>query len=47
MITFESEIIAWKENDRAIVTFNSQSEIEKNQVDLVKIIQLWLAATKI
>ena len=47
LITFESEILAWKDNDRAIVTFNSQSEIEKNQVDLVKIIQLWLEATKI
>lgn len=47
LISFESEILTWKENDRAIVTFKSQSEIETNQSDLVEIIQLWLEATKI
>ncbi|MEY3845506.1 MAG: hypothetical protein RL293_1928 [Bacteroidota bacterium] len=38
--------ILWKENDRAIITFNSIQDIEKGRKDLAEIISEWISATR-
>tara|TARA_R110002049_G_scaffold303286_1_gene497492 strand:- start:1382 stop:1783 length:402 start_codon:yes stop_codon:yes gene_type:complete len=46
LIEDKSGLLIWKENDRAIATFNSMQEIESRKKDLVKIINEWIIATK-
>ena len=46
LISNKSELLAWKENDRAIVTFKSMQEIENGKADLQEIISEWISATK-
>lgn len=46
LILNESKMLLWKENDRAIVTFNSLQDIESGKTELTKIINEWLEATK-
>jgi uncharacterized protein YdhG (YjbR/CyaY superfamily) len=46
LISHESKILVWKENDRAIMTFKSLSEIESSKTDLTEIINEWIEVTK-
>lgn len=46
LIQVNSNLLVWKENDRAIVTFRSLEEIENGQIDLIEIIKKWIKATK-
>lgn len=45
LISDESGILAWKENDRAVATFTSMANIEKNINILSKIVMDWIHAT--
>jgi hypothetical protein len=45
LITDESKLLAWRENDRAIATFKNKAEVESRKPDLVKAIKDWIAAT--
>lgn len=45
LINENSNLLSWKENDRAIATFKNLAEIKENQEKLVKIIQQWIKAT--
>ena len=44
LISADFDLLEWKTNDRAVATFKSKSEIEKNKDQLVKIVSLWLKA---
>ena len=46
IIKENSGILSWRGNDRAIATFKNMPDIEKNKSDLVKIVTLWIYATK-
>ena len=46
LITENSNLLIWKENDRAIATFTNMNQIVNAQTDLKEIIQKWLTATK-
>jgi hypothetical protein len=46
LISEDFAILTWKENDRAIATFRTLQEIEKNQVTLTKIVQAWIVAAQ-
>jgi hypothetical protein len=46
LIQTSSNLLTWKENDRAIATFKKSSEIEHSEADLVEIVEKWVAATK-
>lgn len=45
LITTHSKLLVWKENDRAIVTFNSLAEIDEHAVELTQIVNQWIKAT--
>jgi hypothetical protein len=45
LISNKSKILAWKENDRAIITFNSLQEIENEKTELKAIVNEWIKAT--
>ena len=38
LISHKSKLLVWKENDRAIITFNSMQEIENGRTELAEII---------
>lgn len=38
-------LLAWKENDRAVATFKTLTDMEKSRRDFIKIIQDWIGAT--
>lgn len=40
------DILTWRGNDRAIATFKNMQDIENSKVDLTKIINEWIQATK-
>jgi hypothetical protein len=46
LISNKSEMSLWKENDRAIITFNSMQDIENGRAELSDIITEWISATK-
>lgn len=46
LISNKSKMLVWKENDRAIVTFKSQQDIENGEAELTDIILEWISATK-
>ncbi len=46
LIPNKSKMLIWKENDRAIVSFNSLQEIENAKEELKKILMDWINATK-
>lgn len=46
LITHESKMLAWKENDRAIITFKSLQDIENGKAELAEIVAEWISATK-
>ena len=45
LIQEDSKLLVWKENDRAIETFNNLAEIEKSKSDLSEIVKKWINAT--
>ncbi|WP_431160713.1 DUF1801 domain-containing protein [Flagellimonas beolgyonensis] len=40
-------ILTWKENDRAIATFNDLLDIERTKTALTQIVNNWIKATKL
>lgn len=46
IIQSKSNLLVWKENDRAIVTLKNMSEIESGKADLTTIVQEWVLKTK-
>ena len=46
LISHKSELLLWKENDRAIMTFKSMLDIENGKAELTEIITEWINATK-
>lgn len=46
LISTDCKMLVWKENDRAIVTFNSLQDIENGKTDLKKILNEWVEVTK-
>lgn len=46
LISHKSELLLWKENDRAIMTFKSMLDIENGKAELTEIISEWINATK-
>jgi hypothetical protein len=45
LIEDNTGLLAWKENDRAIMTFKNMTEIEKSKPELTSIINAWIEAT--
>lgn len=46
IISTNSSLIAWRENDRAIATFKTMKDIEVAATELIDIISKWISATK-
>ena len=46
LISNNSTILKWKENDRAIITFKGLKDIENGKEELTKIVTEWISATK-
>ena len=46
LISHKSKLLLWKENDRAIITFNSMQDIENGRRELSEVIMEWINATK-
>lgn len=46
IIQTSSNLLTWRENDRAIATFKNSAEIKNCETDLTKIVENWIAATK-
>lgn len=46
IISSESKILVWKENDRAIVSFKNMKDIDNGKIELTEIIKQWISATK-
>lgn len=46
LISNNSKLLVWKENDRAIVTFKSLQDIENGSSELTEIVSEWISATK-
>jgi hypothetical protein len=42
LIKTGSAILSWKENDRAVATFQSMTEIRKSEVELSEVIKDWI-----
>jgi len=47
LIDDKTEILVWKENDRAVASFKNLAEIEKNKTELSKIISEWINAASV
>jgi len=45
LISTNSKLLVWKENDRAVVTFKSMGEIENSKDELTEIIKDWTKAS--
>jgi hypothetical protein len=45
LIQDNSNILTWKTNDRAVVTYKSMEEILSSKPDLTKIVNAWVVAT--
>lgn len=46
LINDTSGLLAWKTNDRAVVTFKTMQEIVAHETDLSNIIKAWIAAAQ-
>jgi len=46
LIANKNKMLAWKENDRAIITFKSLQDIENGKAELEAIINEWINAKK-
>lgn len=46
IISSESKMLVWKENDRAIVSFKNMKDIDNGKIELTEIIKQWISATK-
>ena len=46
LIDDNSKLLIWKENDRAIATFKSMTDIENAKTNLIEIVKKWIEATK-
>lgn len=46
LISNNSKMLVWKENDRAIVTFKSLEDIDNGKAELTDIVTEWIQATK-
>lgn len=46
LISNQSKMLVWKENDRAVVTFKSLQEIENGKTELTTLVNEWINATK-
>jgi hypothetical protein len=46
LIKDDSELLIWKEHDRAIATFSNANDIEKSQSKLKDIIKKWIEVTQ-
>jgi len=46
LIQVNTKLLSWKENDRAIVAFNSKEDIEKSRLVLIDIISKWIEAAR-
>ena len=46
IIQTDSNILTWKENDRAVITFKNMTDIEKGEADLIEIVNDWIKATQ-
>ncbi|MBU3026368.1 DUF1801 domain-containing protein [Zobellia galactanivorans] len=46
LIANKSQMLVWKENDRAIVTFKSLQDIERGKTELTTIVNEWIKAAK-
>jgi len=46
LIANKSKMLAWKENDRAIITFKSLQDIENGKDELTAIVNEWISGTK-
>jgi len=46
LIDDETELLVWKENDRAITSFKNSADIEKNKPELSIIINNWINAAR-
>jgi hypothetical protein len=45
LIQTGSDLLAWKENDRAVATFKESAGIKHHEQELVEIIKKWISAT--
>lgn len=45
LIANANKILVWKENDRALITFNNSQEIDKHKEELISIINAWINAS--
>lgn len=45
IIEDSARLLVWKENDRAVATFKTLTDMEKSRGDFMKIIQDWIGAT--
>lgn len=45
IIKDDSGLLTWKENDRAVATFENMAEIENSKSNLAKIVKDWIGAT--
>ncbi|KMQ71014.1 DUF1801 domain-containing protein [Chryseobacterium koreense] len=46
LIDDPSNLLIWKENDRAVATFKSVADLEEEQPHLTAIVKKWLSAAK-
>lgn len=46
LIEDTSNLLVWKENDRAVVAFKNLAEIENKKRELLDIVKKWIEATK-
>jgi hypothetical protein len=46
LIHDKSGLLAWKENDRAVITFNAMQQPETHRAELMRIVRAWLRATQ-
>ncbi|GEO09236.1 DUF1801 domain-containing protein [Segetibacter aerophilus] len=46
LIDDNSQLLIWKENDRAVATFNCMDDIVKHQSNLIDIVNKWIEAAK-
>jgi len=46
LIKDDSGLLEWKENDRAVATFNNMEEIENSNLAITKIVRSWIDAAK-
>ena len=45
IIQTNSNLLVWKENDRAVATFKASAEIKQQEKELAEIVEKWITAT--